>query len=252
MHVWSKINRLVVTGAVFVVLSGRASAPPAATTASSPPASSLSGYGTVVAHGLDALPSATLTDWVSYADTVVVVRVIAESRGVLTAEEAEAGERLELRFVDLDISDTLWSGPRGLTPSGEITVSPNAWVVSAHAEDRLLVFPHAARMEVGHEYLVPLIHDAAFDSPWQALSVGSVLPFDDSVVGQGEAMRDEAGAEAPLEDLSEAAQQLWGLNSEGVARALASTSPDSAAKAVSSLPPTERYRAVQKATADTE
>ncbi|CAI9386125.1 hypothetical protein MICABA_00197 [Microbacterium sp. T2.11-28] len=206
----------------------------------------------MLSEGLDALPSETLTDWVSYADVVAVVRVGKESRGELTSDEEQAGEGLELRCVDLTIVDTLWTGPRGVAPDHEITVSPNAWVVSAGEKDRLLVFAEASHMEIGHDYLVPLVRDDAFDPAWQALSITSVLPFDGAVVGQGEVLLDEAGAKAPLEELSHATQSLWGAGREEVIRLLDSTPPDAIAEELSSLPPTARFREVRRATTDTE
>lgn len=144
------------------------------------------------------------------------------------------------------------TGPRGVAPDHEITVSPNAWVVSAGEKDRLLVFAEASRMEIGHDYLVPLVRDDAFDPAWQALSITSVLPFDGAVVGQGEVLLDEAGAKAPLEELSHATQSLWGTGREEVIRLLDSTPPDAIAEELSSLPPTARFREVQRATTDTE
>ncbi|KZE90944.1 hypothetical protein [Microbacterium sp. TNHR37B] len=211
------------------------------------PRSSLAGHETVFSEGLDALPSETLTDWVSYADAVVVVRVSTETSGKLTSDEEQAGEGLELRYVDLDILATLWTGPRGLTPDSQITVSPNAWVVSAGEKDRLLVFAEASRMEVGREYLVPLVHDDAFDPAWQALAITSVLPFDGGVVGQGEVLLDETGATVLPEELSNAAQSLWRAGREDVIRLLESPPPDATAKELSSLAPTDRFREVQKA-----
>ena len=252
MNAHSRITAIVTTTVIALALTGCAVVPAGLSTASATPAvSSLAGYETVMSEGLDALPSETLTDWVSYADTVVVVRVTGESRGELTRDEEQAGEGLKLRYVTLEVVDTVWVGPRGLAPAGEITLSPNAWVVSA-GEDRLLVFAEAARMEVGRAYLVPLVHDDAFDPAWQALSITAVLPFDDAVVGQGEVLFDETGTEAAQEELSQAVRTLWGLGRDEVARSLASTSPDAAAKDLISLPPTDRFREVQKAKGDTE
>lgn len=253
MNTRARLSSVAAAAVILVVLSGCAGVSPVERTSESAPSpSSLAGYETVVSEGLDALPSETLTDWVSYADAVVVVRVRKESRGEMTSDEERAGEGLELRYVDLEIVDTLWTGLRGLAPDAQITVSPNAWVVSAGEKDRLLVFAEASRMEVGREYLVPLVHDDAFDPAWQALAITSVLPFDRGVVGQGEVLLDETGANVSPEDLSNAAQSLWGLGREDVIRLLESTSPDATAHELSSLAPTDRFREVQKAAGGAE
>lgn len=248
MSTRARLSSMAAAAVILAGLTGCAEvAPVQGVSESAPPPSSLAGYETVVSEGLDALPSETLTDWVSYADAVAVVRVSKESRGELTSDEEQAGEGLELRYVDLELVDTLWTGPRGLAPDAQITVSPNAWVVSAGEKDRLLVFAAASRMEVGREYLVPLVHDDAFDPAWQALSITSVLPFDGAVVGQGEVLLDETGATVSQKELSQAVQSLWGLGREDVIRLLESTSPDATARELSSLAPTDRLREVHKA-----
>ncbi|NEA34727.1 hypothetical protein G3I17_24160 [Streptomyces sp. SID13031] len=189
------------------------------------------------------MPSGTAADWVTYADHVVVVKVVSEKALQPTQTETERGEGLIGRKVSLQVQKVLWSSKTAAQPA------PKSWEYNATGwaftggklEDPTPVALHERpRMETGHQYVIALAWDGPRCSPeetpeagrWMGLGEGSELPFDGGVIGAGEnegavqtvgeARTDaaEAGAVADLED------QLAGKTAADLVSSLKAATPE--------------------------
>lgn len=107
----------------------------------------------LMADGDDRLPSITATDWVTYADHVVVVTAASERRLPISPTEAQRGEGLIGRTVTMKV---LWSRKDAANPA------PTSWTYNAagfaFAKGDPAAVPMALhdrpRMEVGHQYIL--------------------------------------------------------------------------------------------------
>lgn len=232
---------LVAVAAVFL---GACSSSIGTRIASPTPVTDRSDTG-VVGHGMELLPSETLTDWVTYADAVVTVKVVDTRRGELSADEQEAGEGLELRSVTLEVADVIWRSGRGADTPTQMTWSYGGWVVSADDEERRFLIEDAVQLDASHEYLVPILFGGLPEDQWNPLAAPAILSFDGGVAGAGEAVFTSEEGEPHR---SSAAKELWGLDLSAVADILANTAPDPAAADFMDLPALERYQAVAEGT----
>ncbi|WP_335990666.1 hypothetical protein [Glycomyces sp. MUSA5-2] len=151
----------------------------------------------LLAHGSDHLPSTTATDWVTYADHVVVVEAVSETAIMPDQEELDRGEGIIGRTVTLAVDEVLWSR------EGAAQAAPETWEFSAlgwHFRDGdvdgavemgLDGFP---RVEVGHRYVMAIRWEEAvctaggdsLPAMWRGLGEGSEIPFDGGTLGNGE------------------------------------------------------------------
>jgi hypothetical protein len=146
-----------------------------------------------------AFPTDTLEDWVTYADRVVAVRVVAEDR------------QARLRTVTWEPQRVVWSNPARPDEDAPRTES-------VRGGDRDGAEP---RLVVGHTYLAALTHTALAvgdDLPREWITL-AVLPFDDDLVGDGESFRGWQGQETLLD-------AVWGKTGTQVADLLAATPVD--------------------------
>ncbi|MDA2812013.1 hypothetical protein O4J56_15325 [Nocardiopsis sp. RSe5-2] len=162
----------------------------------------------LLAHGSDHLPSRTASDWVTYADHVVVVSVAAEREIPPSAEEEARGEGLVGRELTLDTERVLWSRD-GAPPA------PDTWEYAAAGyaftggtdQRRPMALAGRPRIEQGHTYILAMVWEEARCAPgepaapaeWRGLGEGSEVPFDDGVIGKGEfegAVRSAADAQS--------------------------------------------------------
>ena len=195
----------------------------------------------VVGSAAGSVPGETLQDWVSYADEVVVARVVSEDVLPVPSEDQGGPDGYVGRSVQLELSAPLWRGMRSnqLAPT-EVSMAVSGWVT----EDlgRRLVpftFEGGTRMLVGHSYLVPLIETPASGvRHWAELSSDSTLLFDGGVVSTPYPQDRSAPG---------VASALAGDDSAAVQTALSNTTPDPAAESRSSLDPISRAAAVAAA-----
>ena len=162
---------------------------------------------TLLAQGSDHLPSVTATDWVTYADHVVVVEAVSEETIPPTEEELARGEGVIGRTVTLAIEDVLWSR------EGAPQAAPETWDFSAlgwvftdgDTDDAVEMALHDfPRVEVGHQYVMAIRWEEAVctadgdytPAQWRGLGEGSEIPFDDGTLGNGESEGDVQDAEA--------------------------------------------------------
>jgi hypothetical protein len=201
----------------------------------------------LLGNGSDHLPSVTATDWVTYADHVIVVEAVAEQALPPTAGEIERGEGVIGRIVSLTVEDVLWSR------EGAPQAAPATWQYSGlgwhfaegdtanTVEMALLEFP---RVEVGHQYVMAIRWEKAVcdedgeytPAQWRGLGEGSEIPYDDDTIGNGESegtVQDAATFAAEAEDEADQGVEeiLAGESADALVSALNSAVPDSAAQA---------------------
>ncbi|MGP3938400.1 hypothetical protein [Streptomyces sp. 6N106] len=151
----------------------------------------------IVGQGADHLPNRTASDWVTYADHVLVVSATSEKEVAPTQQEVERGEGTVGRTVALTVDKVLWSRPDAPRPA------PDAWEYSAMGwqfqdgdtgKRTKMALVDQPRVEPGHRYVMAIRWEAAACSPgddpepaqWRGLGEGSEVPFDSGVIGQGE------------------------------------------------------------------
>lgn len=176
---WSRPRASLLGGAIFLILA-----------ACSPG----SDDGLIIGQGSDRFPNRTATDWVTYADHVVVVTATDEKALEPTDEEVEAGEGYLPRVATLNVDDVIWTRQDADTaaPSGQFEYSAIGWEFHGEERTRLGVMD-SPRIEVGHTYILVLTWEPAFDdghdrtdAHWVSLGADSIIPYDDDVIGKGE------------------------------------------------------------------
>lgn len=193
--------RAIRPGALAVVLgvlvAGCATADRAAPAPAAPlVARTQAGDVVVGAAGRDRTGSQSASDWISYADHVLVVTVVEEIRHPPSRSETERGEGLIGRTVRLRVDRVLWSAlDAPQPPPSALELSAAGWIFNdneSRTGTRKLALRNASRLENGHTYVkaVGWIDDPCSDDPrrgtWQGLGSGDVIPFDGGVLGAGE------------------------------------------------------------------
>ncbi|MEU2726024.1 hypothetical protein [Streptomyces smyrnaeus] len=185
-----------VTAAVVTVSGGDAAQQPG------------SGKGVVLAEAKDRMPSQTASDWVTYADHVVTVTAVSEEKIPPAASEIERGEGLIGRKVRLKVDRTLWSRPGAAKPAPEAwTDEASGWAFHGNRDNsKKFATEDRPRIEVGHSYIIAIAWQGARCSPgdtpepahWVGLGEGSVVPYDNNTVGEGEMEGRKVSAPQPL------------------------------------------------------
>nr|WP_152992337.1 hypothetical protein [Nonomuraea pusilla] len=195
-----------------------------------------------LAHGDDRLPSTTATDWVTYADHVVVVSATSEQPVPPTRTDVERGEGLMGRKVGLEVQNVLWSRPDAARPAPEAwEYNATGWTFTDGNLDNptVLAMEGRPRIEPGHRYILAIAWQgprcAEGDAPepgrWMGLGEGSELPFDGGVIGQGELqgeVRTVAEARALAADAGPNAglkEDMVGRGADDLAAALKAAAP---------------------------
>lgn len=170
----------------------------------------------MVASGSGTFPSQTATDWVTYADHVVVARAVRQSIGEPSKEELEAGKGTIPRQMTYQVQEVIWSTARPDRPAPS-TFEFSVWGSSFRNGNTGDLVPIASadspRSELGRTYVIALVSDEARCSPgdtkipaqWTTLGTDSILPFDDGIIGNGEnggriQTAEQASAETPPDD----------------------------------------------------
>jgi hypothetical protein len=125
----------------------------------------------------------TSTDWVTYADQVVVVRPTSEREIPATEEERDAGEGYLGRSANLDVDKVLWSRSEAPAAPRSLTLDVAGWAFKDGQRQEFAVHD-TPRLEVGHTYIVALAR--LEDGTWSVLGSGASLPYDGGVIGNGE------------------------------------------------------------------
>jgi hypothetical protein len=200
----------------------------------------------MLGYGSDHLPNVTATDWVTYADHVIVVEAVAEEALEPSAAELERGEGFIGRTVTLSVEEVLWSR------EGAPVAAPATWEypglgwhfkdgdTTSTVEMALSEFP---RVEVGHQYVMAIRWEKAVcdedgeytRAQWRGLGEGSEIPYDDNTIGNGESEGTVQSAAAFAADAEDEVDQgveelLAGQSADAIVTALSSAVPDTAAQ----------------------
>lgn len=184
----------------------------------------------VQTQGLERLPSASLEDWVSYADGVVVFEVTEEAEVPATSDEIEAGEGVIGRVVTVEVRDELWQRDGAPAVPSSFTLATWGWGFRGEQKTPM-GRSSSTRLEVGQRYLAP-VADLEGDG-WAPIGADLTLPW-----SGGEVDMEGRAAELP------SGQALGGLSRADLVDLLETTEPDPLAVEYAELGPVARYQAV--------
>lgn len=120
-------------------------------------------------------PAENVSDWVTHASQISLVKVVSETEMPF---ESESGEGYQGRTVELKILETVWTDGRTEPTNGTIPFIANGWAV--HGDVRSpFVAETGVRLEVGGVYLMPL---TTVDDEWAVIGFGAILPVTDGRV----------------------------------------------------------------------
>ncbi|HJQ41619.1 MAG TPA: hypothetical protein VJ831_00915 [Jatrophihabitantaceae bacterium] len=174
--------------------------------------------------GEQSFPDDSLTDWVSLADQISVVRVVSDAPIPPPVPPATSGG-YQGRRANFVVERTLWHAA-GVTPKTEFSMVVAGWFTSGDGDRQEACVEDDARIEVGDRYVFPLTHYE--DGTLTSLASGSLLPLN-KVRGLGR-FPDKASG------------QLKGLTFDEMAARLADTPMDPIAKKYEDLTPYDRGR----------
>jgi len=139
----------------------------------------------------EAWPSRSRSDWMRYADVVVVAKVTAEHETGTYGAGDGSGEVAVGREVDLEVSEVLWSRGLGEAPTEVVGVSTAGWLDRPGQERARIAVDGVPRLELDHSYVLALrdtdnCGDAGGGSGWEVLGSSAAWPADSGTVGVGE------------------------------------------------------------------
>lgn len=198
----------------------------------------------IVAAGDELLPSATAQDWVTYGDLLVRLRVTGASELPPTEEEVAAGEGFIPRGVVLDVEQVLWRRPSfDMATPRTLHWSVDGW--RFHGESRTPIrLQGEPTLAPGHTYVAMITHlsvtDRVRQPGWIPLSVTSILPDQDNVLGKGDRL---AGVKSDTsEGLTTMQRSVWRQPVSTLLTILRAERPDPSAAQWMAAPPDIRYR----------
>jgi len=151
----------------------------------------------VDAAATEGVPAATLDDWVSYGDAVVIVTVRSEEAGAVQGPAAPT-EGYRPRMVTVDLEGVEWQHPALSSSLPEsFSYGTAGWVVH-NGTDAPMRYEGTVRVEVGGRYLMPVAMNAEGDLTPIAPSAVLALDGDEVAVPDDEAS--PTAAEAALAD----------------------------------------------------
>ncbi len=171
-------------------------------------------------------PFNSLQDWVTYADQVSVVEIVAEERlePEVGPESTHVGRLLTAR-----VDRTLWSVDG--EPAREVKFIANGWLIK-DGKERPIVPRDGLRLVVGGTYVLPLFESSG---EWGFLTTSSIIPIDGDRV------------HAEFEPMNLAAAGLEGIEVSELQQRLADTVPDPlAARVDPDLTPIQRAVAISE------
>ena len=177
-----------------------------------------------------AYPSETLRDLVSYADQVSVVKVVGERR--LPAGDEEESGGYEARTVTVEVEDTIWRGPSGVSAPESLEFTAWGW-----SGGQPVGAEGGARLEVGHRYLLALARGKdEGKTAWWSFADGAQLHLEgDTLDGE-----DVLGEPSPI------FRRLAGLTVDQAAAVIFRAKPDPIAVEHAELDAIDRWEAVAR------
>lgn len=197
-----------------------------------------SGTGDVIiASGAARYPNQTASDWLTYADHVVIASAASETALPMDGDDRRHDEGHVDRKVTLNVDRVLWSRGDASRPAPDGQFEWNAWGWALQDGERIpMASAGAPRIEVGHTYIMAIAWEPAFDdghdhvpAHWVGLGPDAILPYDDGVIGKGElAGREVSGASPrPTSDPNFSLEdELAGRTAEDLLTALQSAEPE--------------------------
>ncbi|MFJ8988799.1 hypothetical protein ACIRQH_00160 [Streptomyces sp. NPDC102279] len=237
---FNKIIAVLVPVIVIAAIAFGASQCRSATSASERLGNDTAEQPIILAAGADRLPNETASDWVTYADHVVVATATDEAEIPPAQTEIDRGEGLIGRSVSMRIDRVLWSRPDApkAAPATWQRTSPGWQFTNGDTTNRSeFAMEHRPRIEVGHTYIIALEWQAEQCSEgdytpgqWLGLGSESTIPYDDSTIGVGEvegSVQDAAEAEkaAASDPASTVENDMTGQSATDLAGALAEATP---------------------------
>lgn len=188
----------------------------------------------VIGSAAESFPEASLRDWKSYADHVVVYTVTGETEIPASQEDLQRGEGLVGRVISIRIENVVWSAPGAPKLPEPLSMRAPGWVLREGVKVPVSI-NGAPRTEVGERFVAPLFRrESADGSEWGPLTAGSQLRLDGGQVA----------AATPLER-SPVRAKLAGMSTAQVREMVASAAADPRAERRRSLRPLARVKAVQ-------
>ena len=134
----------------------------------------------------DSLPNTTPSDWVTYADHVVVVTPTKDVLLKSPPEDLARGEGIRLRRTTLALSQVVWSRKDAeMKPPETVTWYTVGTAFSDGNADRQvpMVIPGQPRVELGHTYIAAIAYkgrncteEPPVPAEWVPLGSGAILP----------------------------------------------------------------------------
>jgi hypothetical protein len=133
-------------------------------------------------HGTTLFPDSTLEDWVSFADHVASVQVIAEEVIPPPAEVQQRGEGYVGRKITVQTIQTIWSNSFAPALDGQFAFNVIGWVLKEECVDLVpaaVTLAHPApRLELHGKYVVALVRYTVLAEGWGPLTPASAFPMD--------------------------------------------------------------------------
>jgi hypothetical protein len=177
------------------------------------------------------LPTESFTDWVSYADQLSVVQVLAEKKLWRVPDPGAPPEKYVGRSVEIRVSDTTWRRPDAPVAPGRVWMTADfpGWLNDRGI--RPVLWGEGPRLEVGRRYLMAL---ARFDEgDWGAFP-RATLPIEEDGT-----LADTCSKRPTLDALA-------GLTVARATKLVVATPPDPRVAGLGHLPPKERLQTVYR------
>lgn len=177
---------------------------------------------------LFSLPTESFTDWVSYADQLSVVDVVADRKLWRSPDPGAPPDKYVGRSVEIRVTETAWRRPNApVAPDRFWTVTDFGWLNDRGI--RPITFGEGPRLEVGQRYLMALVR---YDDRGWGEYPRSTVPIEEDGT-----LADTCSERPTLEALA-------GLTVGDAARMVAGTPPDTRAVTQGHLPPERRFQTV--------
>lgn len=192
------------------------------------------GAAPINANGSSAYPHETLTDWVTYGDSVVVYEIVSEKELPQSKDELASGEGLIMRELTARVVKPVWTAEGASKVPSEFVFVSNGWAVK-DKERHPVNSEGVGRLEVGKQYVGPISPGSPYgEHGWYPMAHAETMQWSDGRASLGPTSK---------ENRTEAVQKVAGLNAQQIAALLDRQTPDPKVPKDRSLSPRERWRA---------
>lgn len=192
---------------------------------------------TVSVEAVRVVPMQSYTDWVSYADQVVLTSIKSEHEIPPSAQQVAIGEGQVGRILDVAVNEVIWSRSGASIAEGEVQLLAEGWIF--HGERRQKLVVDGRRLEVGNTYIMAIYRDD--DDPsgfsWHQLDA---LQVEDAKIKTKKAIVEAPGS-AAKNDIPGGAE----ISSREFTERLRMSAPDPIAAKYAHLNPLKRAEQVR-------